>query len=244
MFIMKIKKMMSLLLAVSCLSAGSSLLTANAAVIDPDNAAVSVVDDKAEASASGAIEDLMRQLNILQDCAMSQDTRIKKLEDSIGKKKIYNELVEGSSQIRKLLDNADSELHILQNMTYELMDRLNESESKNVTYLNEIDTLNSKLTAANNSLSEKDEEIAKLEASIESYKKQVSDLNSKLTAAQKVNSEYEETFNSILRFDISGNNVLDAADASLILSVYAYNSTHSEQLKTVADLKAKGFIGK
>ena len=71
---------------------------------------------------------------------------------------------------------------------------------------------------------------------LEAYEAEINELNKKLEDAVSV---YK---NQIARLDVTGNDVVDAADASLVLRIYAYNSTNSKQLVTFDDLKAKGFI--
>ena len=75
------------------------------------------------------------------------------------------------------------------------------------------------------------------------YQKQIEECEAEIS---KLNEKLKDAVgaykNQIARLDVTGNDVVDAVDASLVLRIYAYNSTNSEQLVTFDDLKAKGFI--
>ena len=78
--------------------------------------------------------------------------------------------------------------------------------------------------------------IGSLTTQVDNLKKTVSEYKAQSEAA---NYKYEAFLNDIQRLDANGDNKIDATDASMLLSIYAYNSTNKTPVTTISDYYKK-----
>lgn len=232
---MNIKRSVSVILAAFCLTAGANIFTANAATVSPEGIAAS---ENVGASKDDQIRDLQAQLADLENRYHSlqmelQDTdanyqyRLRMMEEDL--MAAEDKYSRARAEADEMETNLNNHIKSLQEENSSLSSA-NSSLSKENSTLN---TNNTNLTKENSTLKTNNSKLSNdnstLKNTVTEYKAQ----------AEKITDKYNAYVNDILRLDVNSDGTLDATDASVILSIYAYNSTNKTPVTTISDYYIK-----
>ena len=135
----------------------------------------------------------------------------------------------GASKDDQIKD-LKAQLADLENRYYYLQNELQDTEEN---YQYRLRMLEEELMAAENKYKTNN---TSLTTQVDNLKKTVSEYKAQSEAA---NYKYEAFLNDIQRLDANGDNKIDATDASMLLSIYAYNSTNKTPVTTISDYYKK-----
>ena len=246
---MNIKRSLSVILAAFCLTAGANIFTANAATVSPEGIAAS---ENVGASKDDQIRDLKAQLadfesryynlqNEMQDIEDNYQYRLRMMEgDLMAAENRYSaaraEADEMETNLNNHIKSLQSENSSLSSANSSLTKENSTLKTNNTNLTKENSTLktnNTNLTKENSTLKTNN---TSLTTQVDNLKKTVSEYKAQSEAA---NYKYEAFLNDIQRLDANGDNKIDATDASMLLSIYAYNSTNKTPVTTISDYYKK-----
>lgn len=218
---MNIKRSVSVILAAFCLTAGANIFTANAATVSPEGIAAS---ENVGASKDDQIKDLKAQLADLENRYYY----------------LQNELQDTEENYQYRLRMLEEELMAAENKYARARAEAEETETNLNKHIKSLQEENSSLSSANSSLSKENSTLktnnTSLTTQVDNLKKTVSEYKAQSEAS---NYKYEAFLNDIQRLDANGDNKIDATDASMLLSIYAYNSTNKTPVTTISDYYKK-----
>lgn len=218
---MNIKRSVSVILAAFCLTAGANIFTANAATVSPEGIAAS---ENVGASKDDQIKDLKAQLADLE-------SRYHRLQ---------NEMEDMETNYQYRLRKMEEDLMAAENKYSAARAEADEMETNLNKHIKSLQEENSSLSSANSSLSKENSTLktnnSKLSNDNSTIKNTVAEYKAQ---AEKITDKYNAYVNDILRLDVNSDGTLDATDASVILSIYAYNSTHNPPVTTISDYYIK-----
>lgn len=218
---MNIKRSVSVILAAFCLTAGANIFTANAATVSPEGIAAS---ENVGASKDDQIRDLQAQLADLE-------SRYHRLQ---------NEMEDMEANYQYRLRMMEEDLMAAENKYSAARAEADEMETNLNNHIKSLQEENSSLSSANSSLSKENSTLktnnSKLSNDNSTLKNTVAEYKAQ---AEKITDKYNAYVNDILRLDVNSDGTLDATDASVILGIYAYNSTHTPPVTTISDYYIK-----
>ena len=232
---MNIKKSVSVILAAFCLTAGANIFTANAATVSPEGIAAS---ENVGASKDDQIRDLKAQLadfesryynlqNEMQDIEENYQYRLHMMEEDL--MAAENKYARARAEAEETETNLNNHIKSLQSENSSLSSTNSSLTKENST----LKTNNTNLTKENSTLKTNN---TSLTTQVDNLKKTVSEYKAQSEAS---NYKYEAFLNDIQRLDANGDNKIDATDASMLLSIYAYNSTNKTPVTTISDYYKK-----
>ncbi len=218
---MNIKRSVSVILAAFCLTAGANIFTANAATVSPEGIAAS---ENVGASKDDQIKDLKAQLADLENRYHS----------------LQIELQDTEANYQYRLRMMEEELMAAEDKYSRARAEADEMETNLNNHIKSLQSENSSLSSANSSLSKENSTLktnnSKLSNDNSTMKNTVAEYKAQ---AEKITDKYNAYVNDILRLDVNSDGTLDATDASVILSIYAYNSTNKTPVTTISDYYIK-----
>ena len=218
---MNIKRSVSVILAAFCLTAGANIFTANAATVSPEGIAAS---ENVGASKDDQIKDLKAQLADMENRYHS----------------LQIELQDTEANYQYRLRMMEEELMAAEDKYSRARAEAEETETNLNKHIKSLQDDNSSLSSANSSLTKENSTLktnnTNLTTQVDNLKKTVSEYKAQSEAA---NYKYEAFLNDIQRLDANGDNKIDATDASMLLSIYAYNSTNKTPVTTISDYYKK-----
>ena len=216
---MKAKKTLSVLLSAVLVSAGANMSVSNAAVTAPDIKSSTAYDNNVEASRDKYEElfmELQYKLDILREELEYQRYTIYEKESG------YERLYISSDSGKKAIDdisNITNELH------YMIDDDIVIFEETEANYKKQISALNNDRASLKSDLSQAQSQNKSLSSEIASLKAELSLLSNNGVS-------YKD---NIMRLDANDDGALNAVDASILLSIYAYNSTNNSKITTLSE---------
>ncbi|MEE3334586.1 MAG: hypothetical protein VZR54_10030 [Ruminococcus sp.] len=218
---MNIKRSVSVILAAFCLTAGANIFTANAATVSPEGIAAS---ENVGASKDDQIKDLKAQLADMENRYHS----------------LQIELQDTEANYQYRLRMMEEELMAAEDKYSRARAEADEMETNLNNHIKSLQSENSSLSSANSSLSKENSTLktnnSKLSNDNSTLKNTVAEYKAQ---AEKITDKYNAYVNDILRLDVNSDGTLDATDASVILSIYAYNSTNKTPVTTISDYYIK-----
>ena len=218
---MNIKRSVSVILAAFCLTAGANIFTANAATVSPEGIAAS---ENVGASKDDQIKDLKAQLADMENRYHS----------------LQIELQDTEANYQYRLRMMEEELMAAEDKYSRARAEADEMETNLNNHIKSLQSENSSLSSANSSLSKENSTLktnnSKLSNDNSTMKNTVAEYKAQ---AEKITDKYNAYVNDILRLDVNSDGTLDATDASVILSIYAYNSTNKTPVTTISDYYIK-----
>ena len=218
---MNIKRSVSVILAAFCLTAGANIFTANAATVSPEGIAAS---ENVGASKDDQIKDLKAQL-------ADMENRYHRLQ---------NEMEDMEANYQYRLRMMEEDLMAAEDKYSRARAEADEMEMNLNNHIKSLQEENSSLSSANSSLSKENSTLktnnSKLSNDNSTLKNTVAEYKAQ---AEKITDKYNAYVNDILRLDVNSDGTLDATDASVILSIYAYNSTNKTPVTTISDYYIK-----
>ena len=232
---MNIKRSLSVILAAFCLTAGANIFTANAATVSPEGIAAS---ENVGASKDDQIRDLKAQLADFESRYYNLQNEMQDIEDNYQYRlrMMEGDLMAAENRYSAARAEADEMETNLNNHIKSLQSENSSLSSANSSLTKENSTLktnNTNLTKENSTLKTNN---TSLTTQVDNLKKTVSEYKAQSEAA---NYKYEAFLNDIQRLDANGDNKIDATDASMLLSIYAYNSTNKTPVTTISDYYKK-----
>ena len=211
---MNIKRSVSVILAAFCLTAGANIFTANAATVSPEGIAAS---ENVGASKDDQIKDLKAQLADMENRYHS----------------LQNEMADMDANYQYRLRMMEEDLMAAEDKYSRARSEADEMETNLNKHIKSLQEENSALSKENTSLKTTNSKLSNdnstMKNTVAEYKAQ----------AEKITDKYNAYVNDILRLDVNSDGTLDATDASVILSIYAYNSTHTPPVTTISDYYIK-----
>ncbi|WP_303820154.1 hypothetical protein [Ruminococcus flavefaciens] len=218
---MNIKRSVSVILAAFCLTAGANIFTANAATVSPEGIAAS---ENVGASKDDQIKDLKAQLADLENRYYY----------------LQKEMADMETNYQHRLSMMEGDLMAAENRYSAARAEADEMETNLNKHIKSLQEENTALSSANSSLTKENSTLktnnTSLTTQVDNLKKTVSEYKAQSEAA---NYKYEAFLNDIQRLDANGDNKIDATDASMLLSIYAYNSTNKTPVTTISDYYKK-----
>ncbi len=218
---MNIKRSVSVILAAFCLTAGANIFTANAATVSPEGIAAS---ENVGASKDDQIKDLKAQLADMENRYHS----------------LQIELQDTEANYQYRLRMMEEELMAAEDKYSRARAEADEMEMNLNNHIKSLQEENSSLSSVNSSLSKENSTLktnnSKLSNDNSTMKNTVAEYKAQ---AEKITDKYNAYVNDILRLDVNSDGTLDATDASVILSIYAYNSTNKTPVTTISDYYIK-----
>ncbi|MBR1431932.1 hypothetical protein [Ruminococcus sp.] len=139
---------------------------------------------------------------------------------------LQNEMADMEANYQHRLRMMEEDLMAAENKYSAARAEADEMETNLNKHIKSLQEENTSLKTNNSKLSN---DNSTLKNTVAEYKAQ----------AEKITDKYNAYVNDILRLDVNSDGTLDAADASAILSIYAYNSTNKTPITTISDYYIK-----
>ena len=241
---MNVRKSISVLLAAACLSAGTNMFVANAAVVNPEissynNVEDSKTDEKIK-SLQAQVKDLKAELAEAERRMIQYQYEMDDMQNSWQRERanLMEEIDVRDNQRKQVINDYEDQLASANRKIVDLQDQLSSVQKTNSS----LSTENANLKKTNSSLTTENTNLKKTNSTLTSEKATLTSEKATLTADKasltsqvaKLKSDATTYKDDIMRLDVNSDKLLDASDASMILSIYAYNSTNNSQITSIS----------
>lgn len=220
---MKAKRTISVILSAVMAGAGANMFVSNAASVQPDIS--SITSDSNVGTTAKEYEKIIADLqDQISDLNVQLSRTKKQYEEEIEYNRYHyeDEINSLNQQLDRIAEDRDS-------IQYSYKKQINDLQSENSNLSNQV----SSLTTDKNNLSK---QVSSLTTENTNLSKQVASLTAEKNTLSRNNTAFK---NSIERLDANDDGAVNAVDASILLSIYAYNSTNNSKIETLSDYFAK-----
>ena len=226
---MNVRKSISVLLAAACLSAGTNMFVANAAVVNPEISSYNNVEDSKDdkiKSLQAQVKDLKAELAEAERRMIQYQYEMDDMQNSWQKERanLMEELDIREIQRKQVIDDYEDQLASANRKIVDLQDQLSSVQKTNSS----LSTENANLKKTNSTLTSEKATLTSEKATL------TADKASLTSQVAKLKSDAATYKDDIMRLDVNSDKLLDASDASMILNIYALNSTNNSQITSIS----------